>query len=513
MRKSPPGKRFRLLRRRESRPDAVAAPALRVPRGAPLQALREVLDRLSDASRGAKDSDPGVRLLSKGETLDEEAAREALSPVPLAVWEASGLLRCEHGKVVPRVRLARYSGLTVACDVDWHAGGAPRDDAVMGITTSTLCLASFTPRGRAARALDLGTGSGLQALLAARHCDRVTAVDLNPRALEFARFNAALNGVENVDFVRGDLLEFEADEPYDLVVCNPPFVISPRSDCLYRDNPLDADGFVQALLQRMPGLLAEGGFGQVVCDWGEGADEPWADHVSAWVRDRGCDAWVLRAQGKDPAAYARTYLGALPEPEQRERLQEWKDYYTRCGIEQIGFGVVTLRKAGGRPSWFRAEGMPPRISRPAGGEIARGFDATDFLRAHPGAVLLEQRLRTAPHVRVEPRVEAVGGRWCTQSARLTRTRGFPYALDVDPAVLDVVLRSDGTRTLGELLQAAANARKTTAAELAPTFVKVIHQLVARGFLLPATRPDTQGAEVVPASRTEEIPDEPKTATG
>jgi methylase of polypeptide subunit release factors len=54
--------------------------------------------------------------------------------------------------------------------------------------------------------LDLGAGCGIQALLAARHADRVVASDLNPRAVGIAAFNAALNEVA-VDCVEGDLFE------------------------------------------------------------------------------------------------------------------------------------------------------------------------------------------------------------------------------------------------------------------------------------------------------------------
>ena len=52
-------------------------------------------------------------------------------------------------------------------------------------------------------ALDLGTGCGIQALLAAKHAERVVATDVNPRALGFAAFNAALNGIETIELRDG----------------------------------------------------------------------------------------------------------------------------------------------------------------------------------------------------------------------------------------------------------------------------------------------------------------------
>src|SRR5581483_8369941 len=81
-------------------------------------------------------------------------------------------------------------------------------------------LASLTPRRRVARALDVGTGNGAQALLAARHSGHVVATNVTERALAFTRTNAALNGIENVETRAGSLFEPVAGETFDLITCN-----------------------------------------------------------------------------------------------------------------------------------------------------------------------------------------------------------------------------------------------------------------------------------------------------
>ncbi len=75
--------------------------------------------------------------------------------------------------------------------------------------------------------LDLGTGSGVLGLRGASHCDRVTAVDINPRALMFAGFNAHLNFVDNIELLEGSWFEPVAGRRFDLIVSNPPYVVSP----------------------------------------------------------------------------------------------------------------------------------------------------------------------------------------------------------------------------------------------------------------------------------------------
>ena len=75
-----------------------------------------------------------------------------------------------------------------------------------------------------ARVLDLGTGSGIGAVFAARHGATVVAVDINPLAVKCARANAILNGVENdVDVREGDLFGPVAGQTFDIVLFNPPY--------------------------------------------------------------------------------------------------------------------------------------------------------------------------------------------------------------------------------------------------------------------------------------------------
>jgi release factor glutamine methyltransferase len=79
--------------------------------------------------------------------------------------------------------------------------------------------------------LDMGTGSGICAVFAARHARRVVAVDINAAAVRCAGINALLNGVEHkIDLRHGDLFAPVPDERFDLILFNPPFVQGPPRD-------------------------------------------------------------------------------------------------------------------------------------------------------------------------------------------------------------------------------------------------------------------------------------------
>jgi SAM-dependent methyltransferase len=95
---------------------------------------------------------------------------------------------------------------------------------VMGGGETTAVLYNFAqPLFRVSSILDVGCGAGTLALLLAGLADRVVATDINPRAVEFTRFNAALNLAANVEARTGDLFQPVKGERFDLIVSQPPY--------------------------------------------------------------------------------------------------------------------------------------------------------------------------------------------------------------------------------------------------------------------------------------------------
>ena len=86
--------------------------------------------------------------------------------------------------------------------------------------------------GAGTTVLDMGTGSGVCALFAARYARRVVAVDISAAAVRCTRLNCALNHLEDrVDVRHGDLFAPLSGERFDLVLFNPPFLLgSPKDD-------------------------------------------------------------------------------------------------------------------------------------------------------------------------------------------------------------------------------------------------------------------------------------------
>ena len=130
--------------------------------------------------------------------------------------------------------LAPVDDILIAADrADRHPSAEP--DYVVAPGPASRALARLMLPAPLKAALDLGCGTGYLACRLAARADRVVATDINPRAVAFSRFNAALNGLSNLKCRQGNLFEPLDGNRFDLIGCNPPYVIAPQSTYLYRD--------------------------------------------------------------------------------------------------------------------------------------------------------------------------------------------------------------------------------------------------------------------------------------
>ena len=299
-----------------------------------------------------------IKLFALRAVVREEEARAAFFPLPVEEVEEMGLVESRLEGIQSCVGLSEFDGLLLAHDPHHENVNDFGSEYVPGINPTSVTLAGVTVRQPVHRALDLGTGCGLQALLAARHSERVIAVDANPRALNYAAFNAGLNGLTNIECRRGDLFGPVTDCRFDLIACNLPCVISPESRRAFHHSGLAGDTISEGIVRATPAYLSKGGFASILCNWTHGRDEHWSSPVQNWVEGAGCDAWLLRHDTHDPLTYAALWIRNRNTIEYERTLQRWVGYYQRLGIEAISAGVLTLRRQTPRLNWFRADELP-----------------------------------------------------------------------------------------------------------------------------------------------------------
>jgi methylase of polypeptide subunit release factors len=360
----------------------------------------------------------------------------------------------------------------------------------MGIGSTTMFLEAARVPHHVAASLDLGTGCGTLALLAAAQSDRVVATDTNPRAVAAAEFNARVNGLDRIECRQGSFFEPVCGERFDLIQSNPPFVISPEDRYTYRDSGLGLDSVTRAIVQGAPDVLADGGYCQIVTNWAQVAGEDWRDRLAAWCDGTGCDMCVVPQDTLDPAAYAAKWIRHTEQDDVdsfARRYDAWMDYYDREHIEIFHGGLIVLRRRSGS-HWFHvAEGLTDIVA-PAGEAIVRTFEAQDFLHARgAGGGLLDQRLRLAPDVRLEQSARCEGQDWNVEEVRLVIDAGLCTTGRTDPFMARLVAGCDGTRPLRELVREMAEALERDMSDVAPSALEVVRGLVAGGFLLPPAR--------------------------
>ncbi len=470
----------------------------------------EVLPALrASAAAGAEEREPLaslVRLFVLGHPVLRGALADALETlgvegaVLLGLVEAGG--QGADDLVRPLVDLRPYASTDAAGDAQWWlasdlgesvTGRALRRDHVLGVGGASTTLAQATIRTPVARTLDLGTGSGVQALHASRHSTAVVATDISWRALAFAGFNAALAGV-GLDLRAGSMLDPVAGERFDLVVSNPPFVITPRGTdggpvYEYRDGGRSGDDLVRDLITGVGGVLAPGGVAQLLGNWEHRAGEPWAERVGGWLDESGLDGWVVQREVLDPAEYAEMWLRDGGTSRARDAagweagLTAWLDDFAGRGVEAVGLGLVVLRRpVVGAPSLRRLEEQPGAMRQPLGEHLAGALAGHDWLRANDDDALLAARLVVATDVTEERHLRP--GAADPSIVLLRQGGGFGRTVQVGTALAGLVGACDGELTVGQILGGLAALLDAEVAELRTSLLPAVRGLVGDVLLVP-----------------------------
>jgi methylase of polypeptide subunit release factors len=428
-----------------------------------------------------------VKLFLLAVEVDAGEAEAAFPGLELERLVEMGVLRREGERVAGATELTPVGDLLIASDPS--AQQRTNDDHVLGVSPPTQILERLTIRAPVGSALDIGTGSGQLALLLHRHAGRVVGVDINPRALRFAAFNAALNGMRRLELLQGDLFAPVGEERFDLIVCNPPYVISPETEMVYRDSVLRGDAFSERVVRELPSHLSETGIGQMLISWTHDPGDDWAAPVRRWVDGNGCDALLFRFSESTPLDYAAAWNRPYRSEPHRyaDALDRWSRYFAELGIEAISWGALTLRRRNdGRQPWFSAHSATSEQVSNAGDQLLRLFAAQDILVGASDEDLLAAPLRLADHHRLDQTVQLDRGAVYTERAVLRLDDGLAFATPIDPDVAQLVALFDGVRPLSAVVAELASSLEDTSEEtLTPLALQVARHLLGVGILIPA----------------------------
>ncbi len=315
---------------------------------------------MPDELRWSSSDDPCdllIGLFLASEPVPRASLERALDAAEIETLVATGLIHIDGSTAHSDLNLFPIGDLVLATD---RPGLQPGINPVSALYPETYILSSAIDRSaRHLRTLDLCTGSGVHALAAAAHSDRVLAVDINPRAIAFARFNQTLNDLPpSVTFAEGDLYAPCAGR-YDLIVSNPPYVPSvnhPSGSNWFSGGPTGED-LLSRILAGLDDHLSATGVAHLYTMFVHHPGTPYRDKIATWLGDLSRWHVAIRA-----VPFPFTSTEALdPKP---ERYELGMVEVRRCGggedaryVEELGLDV----KAYG-PTLTRATGAVDRRS-------------------------------------------------------------------------------------------------------------------------------------------------------
>jgi hypothetical protein len=428
-----------------------------------------------------------ARLFLAGEATLEEAVRREWPDWAFELFLEAGFLTRDSGALRPGITIVPRGELLFISDALSVLGGEHTAEFVLPAgTEASAVLADLTLRTSVGRTLDLGTGCGEQALMAAAHSKIVVATDINLRAVRYAEMNALLNGIDNVEIRTGDLFEPVKGESFDLIVSNPPFVPAPGKMFTYRDTDEELDGLCHRLVTEVPAYLTQGGFFQMLCEWVELRDEPWQQRIAGWLDGTVCDGWVLHWPSQSPDDYTAIRLGEVSGPGLEaggDDYAEWVESFTTKGVGAIHPGLVVLRRREG-PNWIRYQPVVRSVGGVAGDTIRRCIAGCDFVDARVSdEALLGMVLFPYPDLRVEQVREYTSDGWQATSVRAQLSGGLALETELDPAAAMLLHQFDGLRTVRECLDRLAEFMDTEPAKIADSGLETTRSLVSSGLLM------------------------------
>jgi carbamoyltransferase len=287
-----------------------------------------------------------IRLFHLRVALPEVDLQELFGESLFTTLVKLGLLIRRGENWSSRVDLFDAAGLYIATDHRYML--LPEDqineDPVMYLGMDSMGLVYTAPRYGVDCILDLCTGSGIQALTASRYAHQVVGVDINPRALRFARFNAQLNGIEHVRFRLGNLYDAVSGK-FDTILANPPFVPSPSQDYRFRDGGANGEEILAQIISGSAEHLTADGQLFIVTDL---VDLPtYQDKLAQWWQGGAADQLILHTADRDDVLFSVPHSQApfgQTICEYNAELDRWVCNFRAAGLTAVNFGYILIKR-------------------------------------------------------------------------------------------------------------------------------------------------------------------------
>ncbi len=438
-----------------------------------------------------------LRLLFEGGTVADAELPAALSADDLALLASFGLIRrMDHGAWRATVMLYPNAGIWLVSDlpdpIESTGEGAGADRVYYAATSSVRVFLSTMPQAPTGRFLELCSGTGVAALLAAQQgAAHAWAVDITHRSTVFAEFNRRLNGLANVSAVEGDLYAPVAGETFDWIVAHPPYVAAPTTEFIFRDGGDDGEQITRAILGDAYRHLADGGTLICTCTISQRRGMSTLDRVKELIGEH-ADGFEIVYVRNGIADAMRKQVNELlsSDPERSAGALALLHRFQQLKIEKVELCTIVLRKHGQNRAGHAIHTERNGSTTFREIEWLLGLQAVmredDFMER-----LLDAPIRLSPHARLALEFSVsddADAPWAPLDGTLTVGYPLPGRSAVNGSDANLLATFRGQHTLRaqmmELLAAGLLPQETEAAR----FIQAIAPFLMQGILETALHP-------------------------
>jgi SAM-dependent methyltransferase len=408
------------------------------------------------------------------------AAWETLRETQLIVTDPA-----DAGRRIASVALYPIRDLFIASDRWSNPDHSPRkmfpDIVYPALTKSAKQFIDYTSFEPCEDFLELCAGSAPAALLAARSAKNIWATDIAQRSIDFAKFNAALNGIHNVQFGLGDLFQPVEGLTFDRIAAHPPYVPVLQTAEIFYGGGEDGEEITKRIIAELPARLKPGGrlYSRTL-----GTSRPginFENRIREWLgeRQQEFDVALFTLQTFEPRQFALEET--LNKNGGREQFALWEKLFMKNAVRELVLGIVVIQRIVGRRPAFTIR-RTIRSGTPLSAlewamrweEQLQMEDATQMLlRARPVA---------NPGTEILVRHVLRDGQISQESFTLTIEQPFATDCKVQPWMAALLPRCDGKTSVAELFELAKGNEWIVPDTPAEEFCRLLATLISGGFL-------------------------------
>ena len=429
-----------------------------------------------------------IRVFVLGEALPSAEVQQLFSPEVWAAFHGTRLLlgdSSDSNRVVASVALYPVRDLFIASDrwVNPDHSARPRfPDIVFPALTKTgkqfLDFTSFEP---CEDFLEVCAGTAPAALLAARSARNIWATDIAERSIEFAKFNAALNGIHNVAFVKGDLFEPVDGHMFDRIAAHPPYVPVLEPAEIFYGGGESGEEITKRIISELPARLKVGG--RLYCRTlgTERPGETFDARLRNWLGERNgeFDVALFPLQEFEPRQFALEET--INRDGGRTQYRQWEKLFSKQNVHELVVGIVIIERiARPRPAFTIRRTIRPNTPLEAIEALLR-WEAS---LAEPGAEELLPRVRPVAVEGTEIVARHVLKEREIVPSRFTLSTELPFAMDckAQPWMAFLLPLCNGKNTIADLFELAKRNGWIEAETPQNEFSRLLAALISGGLL-------------------------------